>query len=998
MTLKTTKLRDAISFALVASATTLAGTGVAVAQETEGQQATTLDRIEVTGSRIKRTDIETSQPIFTLTRDEIQAQGLTSVGDVIQNISANGSTLNTTMNNGGNGETRVSLRNLGSARTLVLVNGRRWVGGTGLGGAVDLNTIPTAAVERIEVLKDGASSIYGSDAIAGVVNVILRQNFDGAEFNAYVGQFDKGDGNRQSFDFTVGSVGERWSAMLGIGYVKEEPVHAGDRAISAVPVFGSSPGFGGSSTTPDGRFFFCPDSNGNGIICDGGNDEVDPPVPPDPSINPAGEYGLWKVDQNDPRGWSEWAGTPDNYNFAPDNYLLTPQERLSVFASGSLDITDNVRFKTTVTYNQRKSEQLLAAMPVVVGLLGAPQAANIVISDESIYNPFGDHNGIAGDGYEINSIQRRVTETGGRSFRQLIDTYAFDGALEGSFEIGERFFDWEAGMFYGENRASNSTDGLLTYSSIRNALGPSMIDPATGTPICVTTPGVAATVIDGCVPANFLGGANNGSLTPEMLNYMTFQAHDQLEYTQKSYYANIGGDLFDLPGGPLAFSFGLEHREESGFDHPDALINAGDTTGNSRTATDGGYDLDEAYLELAIPVLKDLPGAQLLDFSVATRYSDYSNFGNTLNSKFGFRWKPIDDLLVRGNWSEGFRAPSISELFSGQGDSFPNITDPCAESTGGEANPPPPPGCAGVPAYAQANTQIRITVGGNPDLGPETSETKTLGFVYSPSYVEGLDVSLDWWQIDIDEAIFTADGQDILNNCHQNGTAAACALITRAASGVITDLLAIPANIGTISVEGWDLTVGYRLPETSWGRFSFVWDTTYLSEFKQDVNGDGQVTEDQVSGEGGNLVGEYSAENNNWRIRSNLAARWELGDWGATWNVRYYSPQDELCSSNIAAAQIPVICSDPDRFTSLDGDDADTDPNPGRTAENRIGSALYNDANVYWNSPWNAKITLGVNNVFDEDPPIAVTAFANTFDPQYEVPGRFYYMRYTQKF
>ena len=156
MTLKTTKLRDAISFALVVGATAAAGTGVAFAQDAEEQEATTLDRIEVTGSRIKRTDIETSQPVFSLNREEIAAQGLTSVGDVIQNISANGSTLNSTFNNGGNGETRVSLRNLGSNRTLVLVNGRRWVGGTGLGGAVDLNTIPTAAVERIEVLKDGA--------------------------------------------------------------------------------------------------------------------------------------------------------------------------------------------------------------------------------------------------------------------------------------------------------------------------------------------------------------------------------------------------------------------------------------------------------------------------------------------------------------------------------------------------------------------------------------------------------------------------------------------------------------------------------------------------------------------------------------------------------------------------------------------------------------------------------------------------------------------------
>jgi len=167
--------------------------------------AQTTNRVEVTGSKIKRLDSETSQPIFVLDRADIQAQGLTSIGDVIQNISTNGSTLNSTYNNGGNGETRVSLRNLGSNRTLVLINGRRWVGGTGLGGAVDLNTIPAAAVERIEVLKDGASVTYGSDAIAGVVNIILRKDFTGAEANAYMGRFSQGDGKRQAYDVTIGS-------------------------------------------------------------------------------------------------------------------------------------------------------------------------------------------------------------------------------------------------------------------------------------------------------------------------------------------------------------------------------------------------------------------------------------------------------------------------------------------------------------------------------------------------------------------------------------------------------------------------------------------------------------------------------------------------------------------------------------------------------------------------------------------------------------------------
>ena len=968
MTMKTNMLRDAIKFALAVGATAAVGTGVAFAQEQTTtpaeQEATTLDRIQVTGSRIRRTDVETSQPVFSLNREEIQAQGLTSVGDVIQNITANGSTLNTTINNGGNGETRVSLRNLGSSRTLVLVNGRRWVGGTGLGGAVDLNTIPTAAVERIEILKDGASAIYGSDAIAGVVNVILRQNFEGAEANAYYGQFDKGDGARTSADFTVGSIGERWSAMLGIGYVKEDPVMAGDREISAVPVFGSTPNFGGSSTTPNGTFCIFGDTQ----FCQA----------------PNGDYGLWQINPGTPNGFTTYRGSIDNYNFAPDNYLITPQERVSLFADGSLDLTDDIRFRVTTQFNQRRSEQLLAAMPVViipVFGIGAPAFGpdDAVISADNIYNPFGQ---------DIQWVQRRGVETGGRSFKQDVDTFAFNGGFEGSFDIGERFFDWELGYFYGENEQNDTTQGLFQYSKLKNALGPSLL--VDGTPTCVTTPGDPSTAIDGCVPLNFLGGA--GTITPEMLDYVTFIAQDSFGYEQKTFYGSIGGELIDLPGGPLAFSFGAESRKESGFDQPDALINAGDTTGNARTATAGGYSVDEVYLELAIPVLADLPFAQLLEFSVASRYSDYSNFGETVNSKFGFKWKPITDLMVRGNWAEGFRAPAIAELFQGQSDSFPNLSDPCNTTNFPGLTAEQQARCtsAGVTpgGYNQTNSQIRITVGGNPNLQPEKAESRTLGLVWSPAFIPGFDMSLDWWNIELTDTISGLSGQAIANRCIRQGDAGACALITRGAGGTIVDLLSSGLNIGAADVEGYDLTLGYRIPESAWGQFSLVWDTAYLASVKYDFDGDGIVGE--VS-EGGNLVGEYQDGNNNWRIRSNLALRWELGDVGAAWNARYYSGQDEDCSG-FNAANTALLCSDPTRIVNNEAG------NPVAAPENYIPSVTYHDANVFWNAPWNAKITLGVNNVMDKDPPRSASTFANSFDPQYEIPGRFYYMRYTQRF
>jgi iron complex outermembrane receptor protein len=996
MTLKTTQLRDAITFALAVGTTAAAGTGAAFAQE-GGQQTTTLDRIEVTGSRIKRADIETSQPIFSLSRDDISAQGLTSVGDVIQNITANGSTLNSTFNNGGNGETRVSLRNLGSNRTLVLVNGKRWVGGTGLGGAVDLNTIPTAAVERIEVLKDGASTIYGSDAIAGVVNVILRSNFEGAEANAYIGQFDKGDGTRQAYDFIIGTSGDRFSAMLGYGYVKEEPVMAGDRYISKEPTYTTGNQLG-SGTSPNGRFALCPGGyNINTNACTGAQTNA-------PGLLPAS--GTWTYDGQGSPARSYIPGV-DAYNFAPENYLLTPQERRSVFGNASVDITDNLRFKTTVTYNERVSEQLLAAMPVVLGSApgATPLAADVFISQNSIYNPYGQ---------DVSRINRRITETGGRSFNQDVRTFAMNAGFEGTFNFGEKYFDWEAGYFRGQNKANNTTQGLFNLIALGQALGPSFRD-TDGTPRC----GTAAAPIAGCVPMNMLGGV--GGITQEMLDFASFTAHDEYSYTQKNYYANVSGDLFALPGGPLGFSFGLEHRTEEGYDSPDALINSGNTTGNQRTATSGGYDVDEAYLELAIPVLSDVPFAKLLDFSVATRYSDYSNFGDTLNSKFGFRWKPIEDLMVRGNWSEGFRAPSIAELFAGQADSFPSLADPCNTDRFGDMNPTAQARCLaeGVPAggYEQDNQQIRITVGGNPDLMPEKSESYTFGFVYSPHFVEGLDVSLDWWQIKLEDAITTIGGESIIEQCvNSGGAGATCDLYTRAADGNIETLLNTTTNIGGTKVEGYDLTVNYRLPETAWGKFSFTWDTTYLADQEDDLDGDGTYGEDRQLAppvgqplnydEGGNLVGEFAQNDNKWRVRSNLLTRWEMGDFGATWSVRYYSSQKEDCNAFVGGFE--YLCTEPDRFIGIptdtnnngvwDGTAGGDSIVPELASEHHIGATTYHDVSVYWNAPWNAKVTIGVNNLFDKNPPIVLNAFANTFDPQYELPGQFFYFRYSQKF
>lgn len=941
--LKRTKICTAVLAAL--------GSPLVPGGDAMAQGAVVQERVEITGSRIKRTEAETSQPIFVLTREDIAAQGLTSVGDVIQNLTTNGSTLNTTFNNGGNGETRVSLRNLGSSRTLVLVNGKRWVGGTGLGGAVDLNTIPAVAIDRIEVLKDGASVIYGSDAIAGVVNVILRTNFEGGEVNVYTGRYDEGDGARKSADLTLGAVGKNARALLGVGYVKEEPVMAGNREISAVPVFGTGVAFG-SSTGPGGRFAVCNGTwNPTTATCSGTQTRPNG-TPGQFTYNP-GQSGT---------NWRNWVFPDDMYNFAPDNYLVTPQERRSLFANASVDITADIRAYLRGVYNNRQSEQLLAPMPIVLGTgPGAGAIARtIAIDPNNFYNPFGQF---------VTRVQRRANETGGRLFTQDVTTHLAGAGIEGSFSLAQREFNFDVGATYARNRQSDITLGLFNLEALRNALGPSMLD-SSGNPACVRTPGDLSTRIPGCVPMNLLGGL--GSITPAMLAYSSFVAQDNLGYEMEHYYATLAGDVMNLPAGTMRFAAGLERRDESGFDSPDALISSGNTTGNARTPTRGGYNVTEAYLELSVPVLKGLPAVKQLDLSLATRQSDYSNFGATNNSKVGVRWEVNPSVLVRGNWSQGFRAPSIEELFQGAADSFPQVADPCSITFGGGYTGLTPEQQArchaqGVPigGYDQGNSQIRITIGGNPLLTAEKARTTTLGFVISPPFVPGFDASVDWWRIALRDGIATFTAQTILNRCIREGKPEFCALFARDPGGAIRSLLAVPVNTATSRVEGYDVTLNYRLPRTRFGTFTATWDTAFLSKW--------------IDAEGENLVGKYFDRDNYWRVRTNVALRWERADFGATWGARYYSKQDEDCQFMVDFG-FPEACSDPDN---------------GR---NKLKAATYHDVSVFWKTPWKGRVTFGVNNLFGQNPPVSYSTFANSFDPQYEIPGRFLYLRYSQSF
>ncbi|MEC8376994.1 MAG: TonB-dependent receptor plug domain-containing protein, partial [Pseudomonadota bacterium] len=500
----------------------------------------------------------------------------------------------------------------GSNRTLVLVNGKRWA--PGLGGSVDLNNIPAAIIERIEVLKDGASAVYGSDAIAGVVNIITRQDFEGVQASGYVGQWDEGDGNKEQWDIGFGTANDKGNVYFNISYVEEEPSLAGDREISAVPTFGTPEGFGGSSAPPQGRFFTF-DQDGNAFSQQGdGNGGLEP-----------------------------WVEPTSRFNFAPFNYLSTPQERTNIYTQARYELTDNVSVNVTGFYGNRKSEQALAPTPLFIGT--AFGDTGFTLSADNPFSPYDfdvttDQDVLDADpnAREMFLFGRRMMEAGFRSFKQNVDQFQFNGGFDGVFEFADREFFWDVNYTYADITQNTSTEGLLNMDRVARAIG----DPANCT--------------GDCVPLNLFGGApeviGEGSITQEMLDYITFTAQDELNSSLESYSANISGEVMELPAGYLAFAAGYEKRWQSGYDQPDAIIAAGITSGNARLPTSGAFSVEEAYLELAVPLLSDMPGVEQLDLELATRYSDYSNFGDTTNSKVGLKWRINDDLLVRGTWSE----------------------------------------------------------------------------------------------------------------------------------------------------------------------------------------------------------------------------------------------------------------------------------------------------------------------------------------------------------
>jgi iron complex outermembrane receptor protein len=964
-----------IPFSLVAaSLLAISASGAALGQDAAASDQK-IQEVVVTGSRIAQTEAQREQPLSVIGTEAIEKTGLAGIGDLLSQLTTGGSALNAKFNSSGNfgyppdgggigaGSAQVDLRNLESKRTLVLVDGIRWVNessASGLSGSADLNTIPLSIVDRIEVLEDGASSIYGSDAIAGVVNVITKKKMDGVEVNGYVGQYGKG-GRTTEGSVTAGGSSDKFSGMFVASYYNQDAISSADWWQSAVP----EPYAGlaaGSSGVPQGRFQFCNPGNavaGSPGFCTGDqktyynltlNQGTTAPLfdPANPTAAPSTYHQF---------------GTADRFNFAPYNLLLTPSERRSIFTNLTYTINDNIEVYAKGLFNNRQSENQAAPEPIFVGpnTGSGGLADRISISALNPFNPFGVDLIASGPNANLGFVTRRPLEGGDRVFKQDVDTWYFSGGLRGSFQVLDSNYRWDVNFADSANKASQKFTGGYNLGNLQIALG----DPA----ICAQ--------IANCTPLDLFGGQGR-PITAAQLKYIEATQIDASEQDLRVVSANISGHPFSIQDRPVGIAVGAEHRNYTGIFNPDPLRSEGLSQDSPAFPVSQAYKVNEAYAEFSVPVLPTL-GA-----SGAVRYSDYSNFGSTTTYKGGLRWQPIDDFGFRGTYSTGFRAPNLGELY-GLTSFGATLVDPCGPTGGTGLSAALQAACVkqGAPVgFQQANTQITTFTGGNANLKPEKSESYTMGFVYDASWAQDilftrkLTLEATYYHHLIKGAIAPEDIQQLLNACLAAGgtSSTLCGPFSRQASGNLNPPQNFLQNLADITTDGEDLKFNWFSQPTPIGHFSTAVVTTRVNKFRQ-VDALGIVSQKQVGIEQSNSAIP--------RYRMNAQLGYGFASFEFTWTVRYLSAVKESCA-NAAVTPVPG-CAD-----------------GNATTFNTLRAVTYNDAQLQYIDAFKFKgltFEAGVNNLFGVNPPVCLTCTLNGYDAgTYDLPGAFWNVRAKYKF
>lgn len=1006
MKLGVTKLSSAVRLALSLGAVIAVGaSGTAFAQDTSSQSTTnqsttnssqpdqqkakSLQTVVVTGSLIRRVDLETSNPVVTIDRAQIQATGKMTLGDLVQQLPAmTGGNVNPQTNNGGGtGASSINLRGLGSGRTLLLLNGQRFV-------SQDPNSIPASAIERIEVLPTGASTTYGSDAIGGVVNFILRKDYQGAQFTANYGESDHNDGAQQGYSFTFGQTSDKGSIMAGVDYNKQDQVLAGNRsytknAISATGSASSAPhAFIGGSTRSAYGYIQLP-----------------------PNLQPT--FGCKTVALNQSAAGMSTPTSPttadyhcytnsDRYNYATVNLIMTPQERTNAFVMGTYNLGDHVQVYMNAFYNKTSSAAQLAPSLLDTG-------SGFQIDPNNYWNSFSAAAGPLGAAYNGTgglTYRTRLVSLGNRSGFNGTSNEQINTGFKGDFTVFDQNWNWDVGLDYGHASTVTVTAGLPNTNNLYT--GPSYMSAnglACGTAAAPTPcPSNISQTSLGFDPFNLYSPNSKAALALAAVNAVT-DAYS----LEKVWHAGVSGGVFNLPAGTVQLAAGAEYRQEYTHSQVDPLLQLTvNSQGqyacvlNSQCSANlqGGYNVKEVYAETFIPVLTDLPFVKSLNVTIGDRYSRFSSFGSTNNFKFAVEYKPFDDLLLRGTMSQVFRAPTVANIYGAPSSSAVNIgSDPCTGYTGTPVNPAcvnVTPNGTFVNNYVATNTQFNAISAGSAyskfPIKPEQGKSFDLGAVYSPSWAPGLSATVDVWHLYLNDNITLVNVQDVLNLC-ANGSTAYCSLITRTAGGAnagqLQNVIQPTANLGSLSTGGIDGSLSYKLPQFSFGQFTAGVNATYLKYYDQQTSPGvaGNVTYHDA----GHFLAYGSAPQASCpgvgvclfpRWRANGFVDWQLGGWSASWRMRYIGRFREG-SGDLTQGS----------YFYLPG---------GSNGSKAFGSTTYNDVSVGYNiEPLNTRVDFGINNAFDKHPPLLYanhTLNANTDPSDFDLLGRYFWGRVTVSF
>lgn len=942
------------------------------------------ETIVVTGSRIRRPDLESTSPLTVVQDEEFQLSGSTNVEQVINTLPQVLPGVTGFSNNPGNGAVTLNLRNLGATRTLVLVNGRRWMF-FDTNQVVDLNTIPQFMLEGVDVVTGGASAVYGSDAVAGVVNFRLRQNLEGVHLGAQYSLTERGDGARYSADLAIGSqfADGRGNVTAFANYTSRKPVFQGSRSFSQVaagdacivrgstnPVTGVGTNFGGVLST-------CASRGGEvGLVAQGS------PTVPTATLPSLGAAGLIFNDTGG--GVRPFLDPQDLYNFAPANYLQLPQKRYLIGAYGSFEMSDAVEAFTELTFANSVVPQELAPTP-----LG--QSVNLQIASpffnqatRNVLRPLDTDN----DGYVTTLVGRRFTEAGSRNVNANRDAFRVLVGLKGDVTPN---IQYETFYSYSRTRNTALQRGNIVRSrfaaAVETEFGPD------GQLRCRSATARAA----GCVPANIFGV---GTLSPAAVNYLTVQNTNSTVSSLKQAQAALSGSLFNLGLGAadVGFAAGVEYRQVAARFTPDAFLASGDVAGfNAGQPTRGDYDVKEAFGELLLPILRD-SFIHRFEVNGAFRYSDYSlqNVGGVETYAVGAELAPIPDITFRGQFQRAVRAPNVEELFGGQSTGFPGASDPCSDrGTAADRTETVRQLCiqSGVPAQnvflrvVQPAAQIQANFGGNPNLEEERSETYTFGAIIRPRFIPRLNVTLDYFNIEVSNVIGLAGGgfNSALQLCYtvaQNLADPTCQLFAgrRGPQGALGETQGggnaniLTANQALLKTSGVDAQVDYSIPLPfsfaggEGARLSLFYLATYLDKYRSTAIA--SIPERVTIAEGSvstNPLPEY---------RHTARLSYVDGPVTVSGRWRYFGEVEDPRINNTFTGRVRAP-QDPAVFTTP-----------------IIRDVNYFDLTFGFDVTDNFTMNLGVNNLLDKRPQIlgSLQEQANTYPGTYDVLGRDFFV------